>query len=176
MSSPGARGSGETRSECSLGGGRVALRGVRPRSLVPGALRSPRLLFPRHFSREPVFLIWPEGKLSPQGVVGRPSHPVSVAELHWRLLVSAAHLSEPGGLCRVSPSVRGPAPGLCVQGPPGPAARTWPTLALPGRAVAGEGRRIPGKVPAAVPSAQLSVRQSSTELGGLRGPPGTQGR
>lgn len=111
MSSPGARGSGETRSECSLGGGRAALRGVRRRNLVPGALRSPRLLFPRHFSREPVFLIWPEGKLSPQGVVGRPSHPVSVAELHWRLLVSAAHLSEPGGLCRVSPSVPGPGPG-----------------------------------------------------------------
>lgn len=123
-----------------------------------------------------VRLIWPEGKLSPQGVVARRSHPVSVAELHWRLLVSAAHLSEPGSLCRVSPSFWGPAPGLCVQAPPGPAARTWPTLPLSGRAVAGEGRRIPGKVPAAVPSAQLSFLQSSTELGGLRGPPGTQGR
>lgn len=50
-----------------------------------------------------VRLIWPEGKLSPHGVVARRSHPVSVAELHWRLLVSAAHLSEPGSLCRVSP-------------------------------------------------------------------------
>lgn len=42
----------------------------------------------------------------------------------------------------------------------------WPTLPPSGRAVAGEGRRIPGKVPVAAPLAQLSAGQSSAERGG----------
>lgn len=91
------------------------------------------------------------GKLIPQGqLLAR------VTQLHQRLLVSAASSLLP---------VPGP-------GPVGPraaraAAKTWPTLALSGRAVAGEGRRVPGKVPAAAPPAQNCAERG--DLGGDRG-------
>ena len=120
--------------------------------LVPGAVRCPRLLCPRRFSREPVSSAsLCLGKLSPQGqLLAR------VTQLHQRLLVSAASSLLPG-----------PGPGPVGPRAARAAAKTWPTLALSGRAVAGEGRRVPGKVPAAATPAQNCAERG--DLGGDRG-------
>lgn len=87
-----------------------------------------------------------------------------VTQMRQRLLVSDAPSLLPG-----------PGPGPVGPRAAGAAARTWPTLALSGRAVAGEGRRVPGEVPGvaqSVGAAETGDDGTRPRSGGAAAPAG----